>query len=143
MGSDAASGGGGHILLAEDEPALARVYARALSAAGFRVDHELNGARALYRVLEQPFDVVVSDVCMPEMSGIELLREIRKQRPQIPVVLLTAQLDAATYGQARDLGSVRYLLKPVRMEQLARAVQSAFELRAVWMKRASRRASAG
>jgi CheY-like chemotaxis protein len=133
----------GRILLAEDEPALARVYCRALSASGFHVDHEVNGARALARVLDEPYDVVVSDVCMPEMSGIELLRELRLQRPDLPVVLLTAQLDADTYGRARDLGSVRYLLKPVRMEQLARAVQSAFEVRAAWVRRTARRTAAG
>ena len=133
----------GRILLAEDEPALAHVYARALTAAGFQVEHEPDGARALERVLARDFDVVVSDVGMPEMDGIALLREIRQQRPEIPVVLLTARLDAEAYGHARDLGSVRYLLKPVRMEQLARAVQSAFELRASWLKRNARRAAAG
>lgn len=133
----------GRILLAEDEPALARVYARALSAAGFHVDHELNGARALARALDESFDVVVSDVCMPEMGGIELLKEIRTHRPNLPVVLLTAQFDAATYGRARDLGSVRYLLKPVRMDQLAHAVQSAFELRAAWLRLSARKTAAG
>jgi two-component system response regulator YesN len=94
-------------------------------------------------VLASDFDVVVSDVCMPEMDGIELLREIRKHRPEVPVVLMTARLDAEVYGHARDLGSVRYLLKPVRMAQLARAVQSAFELRASWRKRSARRSAAG
>ena len=133
----------GRILLAEDEPALARVYSRALLASGFHVEHEPNGARALARALVEDFDVVVSDVCMPEMDGIELLRQLRLQRPDLPVILLTATLDATVYGRARDLGSVRYLLKPVRMEQLANAVQSAFELRAAWRRRTARRAAAG
>jgi two-component system response regulator TctD len=133
----------GRILLVEDEPALARVYARALLASGFQIEHEPNGVRGLARALEVDFDVVVSDVCMPEMDGIELLRHLRVQRPDIPVILLTARLDASTYGRARDLGSVRYLLKPVRMEQLARAVQNAFELRAAWRRRSARRAAAG
>jgi DNA-binding response OmpR family regulator len=133
----------GPILLAEDEPALARVYGRALAASGFCVEHVANGALALSRVLVGDYAVVVSDICMPEMSGIDLLRELRLQRPDLPVVLLTARLDAETYGQARDLGSVRYLLKPVRMEQLARAVTSAYELRAAWLRRSARRAVNG
>jgi DNA-binding response OmpR family regulator len=133
----------GKILLVEDEPALARVYARALLASGFVVHHAPNGALGLARALEEDFDVVVSDVCMPEMSGLELLRHLRQQRPDMPVILLTAQLDSDLYSQARDLGSVRYLLKPVRMEQLARAVQSGFEIRAAWRRRNARRAAAG
>lgn len=128
--------------MAEDEPALARVYARALSAAGFGVDYELNGARALARVLAEPFDVVVSDVGMPELGGLALLEEIRRHRPDLPVVLLTGHRDADAYGRARDLGSVRYLLKPLRLEQLAHAVESAFALRGVWLRRAARKAGA-
>lgn len=129
------------VLLAEDEPALARVYGRALAASGFVVDHVPNGALALGRALTGDYAVLISDVCMPEMGGIELLSEIRRQLPDLPVVLLTARLDAETYGKARDLGSVRYLLKPVRMEQLARAVTSAYDLRSAWLRRNARRAA--
>jgi DNA-binding NtrC family response regulator len=133
----------GKVLLAEDEPALARVYARALLAMGVQAEHQPNGALALRRILVEDFDVLVSDVRMPQMSGLELLREVRLRRPDMPVVLLTAHLDAEQYGEARDLGTVRYLLKPVGMDQFARAVQSALQLRAVWRRRSARRAEVG
>ena len=115
--------------------------ARVLVADGFHVQMVSDGAQALSCLLAEPYDVLVSDVCMPNMTGLELLREVRRSLPELPVVLLTGQLDAEAYGQARDLGSVRYLLKPVGMEQLARAVRSAYELRASWMRTKMRRAA--
>jgi CheY-like chemotaxis protein len=131
----------GRILVAEDEPPLARVYARVLVADGFDVQTASDGAQALSWLLAGQYDVLVSDVCMPRMTGLELLREVRRSLPELPVVLLTGQLDAEVYGQARDLGSVRYLLKPVGMEQLARAVRSAYDLRASWLRTKTRRAA--
>jgi DNA-binding NtrC family response regulator len=132
----------GRILVAEDEAPLARVYARVLVADGFEVHTASDGAQALSWLLASPYDVLVSDVCMPRMTGLELLRQVRLSLPELPVVLLTGQLDAEAYGQARDLGSVRYLLKPVGMEQLARAVRSAYDLRASWIRTKMRRAGA-
>src|SRR5579871_2242115 len=109
------------VLLVDDEPALARVFARALVAAGFTVDVAGDGVDGLNQLLAGSYDVLVSDVCMPRMSGLRLLDAIRKARPDIPVVLMTARLDPQTYERARELGTVRYLLKPFTLEQLARA----------------------
>jgi CheY-like chemotaxis protein len=130
----------GHVLLVDDEPALARVFARALEAAGFAVDVAGDGVEGLNRLLAGSYDVLVSDVCMPRMSGLRLLDSTRKLRPDIPVVLMTAQLDPTTYERARELGTVRYLLKPFTLEQLARAVRSAAMLRAIWRRTSARRA---
>jgi two-component system chemotaxis response regulator CheY len=129
------------VLLVDDEPALARVYARALVAAGFEVDLASDGIEGLNRLLAGSYDVLVSDICMPRMSGLRLLDAIRKMRPDIPVVLMTAQLDPATYERARELGTVRYLLKPFALDQLARAVRSAAMLRAAWQRSSARRQS--
>jgi DNA-binding NtrC family response regulator len=130
---------GPRVLLVDDEPALARVYARALAAAGFDVDLAEDGVAALNRLMAEPYDIVVTDVCMPRMSGLRLLDAIRGLRPDVPVVLMTAQLDPQTYERAREMGSVRYLLKPFRLEQLANAVRSAAMLREVWQRTARRR----
>jgi DNA-binding NtrC family response regulator len=128
-----------HILLVEDEPTLRRVFARALKAAGFDVDRAVDGMAGLERVGAEQYDALVSDVCMPRMSGLELLQHTRRTQPELPVVLLTAQLDAKAYGQARDMGSVRYLLKPVGLEQLVHAVESAVELGRSWKRSRARR----
>jgi DNA-binding NtrC family response regulator len=129
-------------LLVDDEPALARVFARALTAAGFDVALALDGVDALDRLMADPYDIVVTDVCMPRMSGLRLLESIRSLRPDVPVVLMTAQLDPQTYERARELGSVRYLLKPFTLEQLANAVRNAAMLREAWQRTARRRGSA-
>ncbi len=118
---------------------LARVYSRALVAAGFVVDLAVDGADGFERLLSGPYDVLVSDVRMPRMDGLDLLQQVRRMRPNVPVILITAQLDDRSYALARELGAARYLLKPVTMEQLARAVQGAARLRAALLRSAEKR----
>jgi CheY-like chemotaxis protein len=130
------------VLLVDDEPALARVFARALVAADFEVDLAVDGVEGLNMLKGGGYDVLVSDVCMPRMNGLRLLDIIRKLRPDIPVVLMTAQLHPPSYERARELGTVRYLLKPFTLEQLARAVGSAARLRAAWQRSTARRQAA-
>ncbi len=131
------------VLLVDDEPALVRVYTRALSAEGYEVDVAGDGADALLKLRERTYDVVVTDICMPRMGGLRLLEGIRRLCPDVPAVLMTAHLDPETYERARALGSVRYLLKPFKLEQLANAVQSAAKLREVWRRMSRRRSLNG
>jgi DNA-binding response OmpR family regulator len=118
------------VLVVEDDRMLARIYSRALTAAGFVVDLAADGAEGFERVLAGTYDVVVSDLSMPRMDGLDLLQQVRRLRPDVPVVIVTAQVDERAYAMARELGTVRYLLKPTTMDQLARAVESAAMLRA-------------
>jgi DNA-binding NtrC family response regulator len=113
------------VLLVEDDVVLGRIYSCALIAAGFAVDLAKDGAEGLERLLANPYDALVTDMCMPRMTGLDLLREMRRMRRDVPVVLMTAQLDARAYELAREMGAVRYLFKPMKMEQLARAVERA------------------
>jgi DNA-binding response OmpR family regulator len=131
--------GARRILLVEDDATLARIFGRALLAAGFVVDHAADGVEALARVASQDYDAVMSDVGMPRLSGLKVLEHVRSAQPDLPVILLTARLDAATYGRARDLGSLRYLLKPVSIFQLVRAAESAVTLRAALRRTRARR----
>jgi DNA-binding response OmpR family regulator len=133
------SPGAGHILLVEDDATLARIFGRALVAAGFVVDHAGDGVEALARVASNDYDAVMSDVSMPRLSGLKVLERVRLAQPDLPVVLLTARLDAETYGRARDLGSLRYLRKPVSIFQLVRAAESAVTLRAALRRTRARR----
>ncbi len=129
-----------HVLIVEDEAALARLYVRALVAAGYRVDHASDGAAGLALLLAGSYDVVLSDVCMPRMGGLDLLAEIRLKRPDVPVILMTALLDADLYARAREMGSVRYLLKPVGLEKLANAVENGVKIRAALIRSSERKA---
>ncbi len=116
------------VLVVDDDAVLARVYGRALVAAGFSVDVAVDGAEAFERLLAGNYDVILSDVCMPRMDGLDLLKEAQRMRPNVPVVLMTARADAGVYAAAERMGSVRCLSKPMTMEQLARAVESAATL---------------
>jgi DNA-binding NtrC family response regulator len=113
------------VLLVDDDAVLGRIYACALVAAGFSVDLAKDGAEGLERLLAGSYDVVVSDLCMPRMTGLDLLQQVRRMRRDVPVILMTAQLDAKAYELAREMGTMRYLIKPMKMEQLARAVERA------------------
>ena len=130
-------------LVVEDEIALGRVYVRALEAAGHLVDHAADGAAGLARMSEGNYDVVVSDVHMPRMGGIDLLAEIRRTWPDVPVIMTTAQRDADTYARAREIGTVRYLIKPVPLEKLASAVDAAIKLRNLLVRTRQRRERSG
>ena len=130
---------GTRVLLVEDDTVLARICSRGLTAAGYVVDVASDGAEGFARVLAAPYDVVVSDVCMPRMDGLDLLQQVRRMRPRVQVVLMTARLDEQTYVHAREMGAVRYLLKPMTMEQLARAVQMAALLKAAALRSSGKR----
>jgi CheY-like chemotaxis protein len=129
----------GRILLVEDDPTLARVFGRVLLAAGFAVDHAGDGVEGVARLATDDYDVLMSDVCMPRFTGLQLLEHARWSQPDLPVVLLTARLDAETYGRARDMGTMRYLLKPVSIDQLVRAAENALVLRATLRRTRARR----
>ncbi len=127
-------GAGARVLVVEDDPVLARIYSCALAAVGYVVDVAVDGAAGLERLLAERYDVVVSDLCMPRMNGLDLLKDAGRLRPEVAFVLMTAQLDPQAYDAAREAGTVRYLLKPMSMDQLARAVESAVMLSAARRK---------
>ncbi len=127
------------VLIVEDEPTLAHMYGRALGLSGHRIDHAADGTEGLKALLSVEYDLVVSDIRMPGMSGLDLLDKARRLRPDLPFVLMTAQLDVQLYSRAREMGVVRYLLKPVRLDQLTRAVENGLKVRAILLRRQERK----
>jgi DNA-binding NtrC family response regulator len=127
------------VLVVEDDPQLARLYARALSAAGHLVDTAHDGHEGLKTLLAGSYDLVLSDIAMPRMGGMELLEKARVLRPDVPFVLITAQLDADLYSRARGMGIVRYLLKPVGLHQLVNAVDTGLKIRALTLRNQRRK----
>src|SRR5437764_13637209 len=79
----------GRILLADDEEPLRRAYDRALIGAGFEVESVGDGEAAIRALRERSFDAIVSDIAMPGMNGIQLLRSVRALDLDVPVVLMT------------------------------------------------------
>src|SRR5689334_14400078 len=108
----------GRVLLVDDEIQILRAYTRALSAAGYWVECAPNGKVAADLLRDGRFDVVVSDVQMPKMDGLQLLRAVREHDLDVPVILITGMPAVESAVQAIEQGAFRYLVKPVSLETL-------------------------
>jgi EAL domain-containing protein (putative c-di-GMP-specific phosphodiesterase class I) len=118
----------GRVLLVDDEPAIASCYSRMLAAVGFSVEVSHDGRDAAAVVRDQSFDVIVSDIGMPEMNGLALLRTVREHNLDVPVILMTGGPAIESAVEAMEYGAVRYLIKPVDPPQLEEAVARAVRL---------------
>ncbi len=116
------------VLLADDEPGLRRAYLRMLRAAGCDVAEAADGSLAVELVRRQKFDVIVSDIGMPGLDGIELLRQVREEDLDLPVVLITGQPAIDTAVRAVEYGAIRYLVKPIEEADLLETVALAARL---------------
>jgi eukaryotic-like serine/threonine-protein kinase len=114
-----------NVLLVDDEPALLHVTARHLRAAGFHVTECEDGPSAVGLAESATFDVLVSDIDMPGLSGIALLKQLRQRQIEIPVVLMTGAPTLDTAVQAVEHGAFKYLMKPVDPEELRDTVERA------------------
>ena len=112
----------GRILIVEDDESMRELLRLHLSSAGYAVEAAEDAIAAGYALLKSPPDLIVCDVSMPHMDGLELIAALRsdKAMPKVPVIFLTA--DAEGEGRARELGVSEYLSKPVRLEELLAAV---------------------
>jgi EAL domain-containing protein (putative c-di-GMP-specific phosphodiesterase class I) len=113
------------ILIADDESAVLRALAQGLEGAGFLVTTANDGARAMRYLAEASFDVVLTDVRMPGMSGLELLRAVRERDLEVPVLLMTGAPDVESAAEAVHHGASEYLLKPIPLEHLERTIRRA------------------
>jgi EAL domain-containing protein (putative c-di-GMP-specific phosphodiesterase class I) len=113
------------VLVVDDDPAVARSTARILSRFGYAVTIATNGREAIELAAATSFDAIVSDICMPDVDGRELLRTIRARDLDVPFVFLTGSPDLASAMEAIEYGAFRYLLKPVSVEQLGAVLKHA------------------
>jgi EAL domain-containing protein (putative c-di-GMP-specific phosphodiesterase class I) len=113
------------VLVVDDDPALRAVSADILGDAGFEVDTAASGTEAVARLDRAHYDVILSDVSMPGMDGIQLLKRVREHDLDVPVVLMTGGPSLATAIKAVEYGAYRYLSKPVDATELVAVVQRA------------------
>ncbi len=113
------------LLLAEDDELLRRVFSRAFRADGFEVEVADDGDAALALVQSKRFDAILTDIAMPRLSGIELLRAVREHDADVPIVLMTGGPELSTALQAIEHGAFRYLVKPVDLAELKTVVRRA------------------
>jgi putative two-component system response regulator len=118
------------ILIVDDEAPIRALLSEYLTQAGYEVEQAGNGADALERLDAAPFDLVMSDVRMPEMSGLELLSASVRRHPATGVVMLTACEDLALAVNAMRIGALDYILKPFRLAEIAVSVAEALRRKA-------------
>lgn len=113
------------ILAIDDEIDFISALSRRLGRRGYVVRTTGTGREGLDALREESFDVVLLDVSMPDMDGIKVLGEIRKRHPMVPVVMLTAHANSDLVISSLAMGAYDYLMKPVKLEELARKVDEA------------------
>ena len=119
------------ILVVDDEPLLAEMVQQMLTALGYDAVFHTGGIEALEAFRNQPgeeaFDMVITDMTMPHFTGEDLVREISRLRPDVPVLLMTGFSSRIDAEKARELGIQGFLMKPVAMEELARTVRTVLD----------------
>lgn len=114
------------ILVVDDEPGVRDLTVEILRRSGYSSHGVPTARHALELLDEEPFDLVVSDVMMPEMTGIEFLYELRDRRPELPVVLMTGgSNEPERTAKAVELGAARLLYKPFSHAELNAVVEEA------------------
>ena len=115
------------ILVVEDDEDMGENLQRILTLAGYQVHLARDGAEAITVLQTQPFHLVLTDLLMPRMGGLELLGEIRRLGRGVPVVFLTALGSRAAFTKAMDLGAVGFVTKPFQANSLLEAIREVFD----------------
>lgn len=118
---------GGSILIIDDDPAVSRTLSLILTRAGYEVSTATSGRKGLELLTSGAFDLVLTDIIMPELDGIEAIRRIRADHPGLRVIAMSGggQIDKADFlHMAEALGADRVIEKPVRSERLLELVGS-------------------
>lgn len=113
------------VIVVDDEPIIRELVRESLRARGFEVQEAASGAEALRHLAADPYDLLISDIWMPGMSGLELLGAAREVSPMISSILITGAASLATAREAARQGAYDYLPKPFSDDDLSRAVEAA------------------
>ncbi len=115
------------ILLVDDEEEFVTTLAERLELRGLQARAALNGEAALQMIEADTPEIVILDVMMPGIGGFEVLRRIKAQHPQLPVILLTGRGSEKEGVKGMQLGAFDYLMKPLNIEELIKKMQEAIE----------------
>jgi DNA-binding NtrC family response regulator len=113
------------ILLIEDDPGITDTLQRVLAAEGHEVAIEKRGDDGLARAIKDPFNLVITDLKLPGLNGLELVRQLHAAKPRLPIILVTAFGTTETAIEAMKVGAYDYLLKPFDIPQLIELVGKA------------------
>jgi len=114
----------GRILVLDDDPHFLRVLARILSGENFLVTSAAGACDAMELLKSAQFDLVISDLRMPECDGLSFLESLRRSGNTVPVIILTAYGEVDTYLEAMNAGATEYLNKPIQSDELLKSVHA-------------------
>ncbi|MCR4847119.1 MAG: response regulator transcription factor [Eubacterium sp.] len=118
-----------YILIVEDEEKLARFTELELKHEGYQVDKAMDGRTALEMAIAKDYDLILLDIMLPELNGLEVLRRLHKEK-DTPVILLTARDAVMDKVSGLDAGAVDYITKPFAIEELLARIRVALKLHA-------------
>jgi two-component system response regulator (stage 0 sporulation protein F) len=113
------------VLVVDDEQNSREGLSKILTKEGYVVHTAENGKKALTEAENNKFDLIITDLRMPEMDGIEVLEKLRKKNKDMGVVIVTAYGEVNSYLKAMNLGAFEYLNKPIHLEELRRVINKA------------------
>ena len=123
------------LLVVDDEVTIRNFLVRVLEREGYQVQSASDGQDALRHLASEPFDLLLTDIKMDRLDGVELLKESRKRYPNLAVILLTGHATVGSAVTALREGAYNYLLKPVKNEDILTAVDEALKERARQQRR--------
>ncbi len=115
------------ILIVDDDDGVRQVLGQSLQDAGHRISSAESGEKAIATVREEAFDLVILDMVLPRVDGMEVLKDITTLRPELPVIMITGYASVETAIKAMKMGAVDYIVKPFRMEEVELVVGKALE----------------
>lgn len=115
------------ILIVDDEERFRTTMCKLLAVRGLEASTTGDGKEALKELREKSYDVVILDVRMPEMSGIQVMTELRKLDPFIEVIIMTGYASVDTAKKIMELGAYDYMLKPYNVEELMEKIDEAYD----------------
>jgi len=113
------------VLIVDDEEELVSAIEERLNLRGFQARGVTTGAEALAYLADTPCDVVLLDVKMPGLGGLEVIAKIKEEQPNLEVILLTGHGSTQDAEKGMELGAFDYLMKPVKIDELVRVLLSA------------------
>ena len=112
------------ILLVEDDGKIASFIIKGLRAEGFAVDHALNGQDGLHLALTEPYDAAIIDIMLPKMNGLKLIENMRREKINTPVIVLSAKGEVDDRVKGLQIGADDYLTKPFAFSELLARLQA-------------------
>ena len=116
-----------HVLVVDDEPLIRKFLVETLKRMGFAVQDASDGAQALRKIKSETFDLIFTDIKMPSLSGMELLRKVREVSPESVIVMMTAYATVESAVEAMKMGAFDYIIKPFSPDQIEMVTRRATE----------------